>query len=159
MTQDKTPNILSRFTQNPWGMVSLTLLLGFLVSFKVGLLDAERRLSDARSQATHDLSTFRARLEGGVNSVFSATSGLTDVIAHQGGITPDLFNALAGQAIKNHPQIRIIAAAPDNVVTLLYPLKGNEQVLGLNYATLPDQFATVQKAMRSGSPVFSGPHN
>lgn len=142
-----------------WSMASLTLLLGLLLSFHLSRLDRERRLSDVRSQVTHDLATLRARLEGVVNTVFSTTSGLTEVIAHQGGITPELFAALARHAIKGYPQIRNITVAPDNIVTLLYPLDGNSQVLGLHYATLPEQYIPIQKAMQTGRPVFSGPHN
>jgi len=142
-----------------WSLASLTLLLGLLLSFHLGRLDCERRLSDVRSQVTHDLAILRTRLEGVVNTVFSTTSGLTEVIAHQGGITPELFAALARHAIKGYPQIRNITVAPDNIVTLLYPLEGNRQVLGLHYATLPEQYITIQKAMQTGRPVFSGPHN
>jgi PAS domain S-box-containing protein len=140
-------------------MAGLTLLLGILVSLQFGILDTERQQSIARSQVTQDLAAIRARLEGIINTVFSATLGLSEVIAHQGGIAPDLFEALARQVIKGHPQIRNIVAAPDNVITLLYPLDGNRQALGLDYSTIPEQYAAVQKAMQTGSPVFSGPHN
>ncbi len=159
MVQRNLSNIISSFTPIPWGMAVLALMLGLLLSFKVGRLDTERRLSDARSQVTHDLAVIRARLEGNVSTVFSAISGLTEVIAHQGDITPDLFDALAQQAIRNSPQIRNIVAAPDNTITLLYPLEGNSLILGVNYATLPDQFPSVQQAMDTGQPVFSGPNN
>jgi len=158
--QDDTEKNLSRrsilFSVS---MAGLTLLLGLLLSLQFAILDTERRQILARSQVTQDLATIRARLEGIVNTVFSATSGLSEVIAHQGGIAPDLFEALARQAIKGHPQIRNIAAAPDNLVTLLYPLEGNRQVLGFDYSTLPEQYAVVQRAMETGKPVFSGPHN
>jgi PAS domain S-box-containing protein len=150
-------NIVSRLTQIPWAMAGLTLALGIVASWQVGMLDTERRLSEDRSQAINDLATVRARLEGVINTVFSATSGLTEVIAHQGSITPDLFKALAQQAIKEQPQIRNIVAAPGNVVAMLYPVEGNGPVLGLDYATVPEQFAGVQRAMETGRPIFAGP--
>jgi len=140
-------------------MAGLVLVFGLLISFQFGRLDMQRRQSIARSQATHDLATIRARLEGIINTVFSATSGLSEVIAHQGGIGPDLFTALARQAIKGHPQIRNIVVAPDNRITLVAPLEGNRPVLGLDYATIPEQYPSVQRAMQTGRPVFSGPHN
>jgi PAS domain S-box-containing protein len=140
-------------------MAGLTLLLGLLISLQFGILDTERRQSEARSQATHDLATLRARLEGIINTVFSATSGLSEVIAYQGGITPALYEVLVRQVIKGHPQIRNIVAAPDNIITLVYPLEANRQALGVVYATIPEQYAAVQRAMQTGRPVFSGPHN
>lgn len=149
----------TRSLQSPWIVACCVLLLGIAASYKAGQLDTERRLSDARSQVIQELATLRARMEGVINTVFSATSGLTDVIAYQGHISEELFTALAKQAIKGQPQIRNIVAAPDNVITLLYPLEGNRQVLGLRYSTIPEQYAAVQKAMQSGTSVFSGPHD
>ena len=149
----------SRSLQSPWIVACCVLMLGIAASYKAGQLDADRRLSDVRSQVVQELATLRARMEGVINTVFSATSGLTDVIAYQGEISEELFTALASQAIKGHPQIRNIAAAPDNVIALLYPVEGNQQVLGLHYSAIPEQYATVQQAMQSGSRVFSGPHD
>lgn len=140
-------------------MSGLALLLGLLVSFQVGILDTERRLSDARSQAINDLATIRARMEGVVNTVFSSTSGLTEVITHQGEITPDLFDALARRAINGNPQIRNISVAPDNTITMLYPLEGNRQAIGLKYTPLSEQYAAMEKAMQTGLPVLSGPYH
>lgn len=147
-----------RLAQLPWLMASLILLFGVLISFKTANLEQERRLSDLRSHVVQELATVRARLEGVINPVFSATSGLTEVIAYQGGISPDLFNALARQAISGHPYIRNIVVAPDNMIALVFPLEGNAQVLGLRYESIPEQYASVQQAMASRRPVFSGPH-
>lgn len=147
----------SRWWQSPWAVAVITLLLGLLISTKIALIDAEQRLSDDRSRAISELATIRARLEAVVNSVFSATSGLVNVINHQGKISPELFNSLAAQAIQAHPHIRNIAIAPDNTITMVYPLAGNERVLGLRYETSPEQYRTVQQAMRTGRPVLGGP--
>lgn len=147
----------SHWWQSPWIVAGITLLLGIMISAKISMIDAEQRQFADRSRAVSELATVRARLEAVVNSVFSATSGLVNVINHQGGISPDLFNSLAAQAIKAHPHIRNIAIAPGNIITMVYPLSGNEQVLGLRYETVPEQFKTVQQAMRSGNPVLGGP--
>ncbi len=143
--------------QSPWIVAGITLLLGIMISAKVSLIDAEQRQFADRSRAVSELATVRARLEAVVNSVFSATSGLVNVINHQGGISPDLFSSLAAQAIKAHPHIRNIAIAPDNTITMVYPLAGNEQALGLRYETLPEQYKTVQQAMLTKNPVLGGP--
>jgi len=156
----KTPwNTVLRLAQIPWLTASLILLLGILISLNTASLDRKRRSSDARSQVIQELATIRARLEGTVNAVFSATSGLIEVIAYQGGISPDLFAALAGRAITGYPYIRNIAVAPGNTITLVSPLEGNQQALGLRYETVPDQYATVHQAMATRLPVFSGPHD
>ncbi|QEM69991.1 PAS domain S-box protein [Geobacter sp. FeAm09] len=133
-------------------------MLGALLSFKVAKISAENRLSDAKSQAISDLATVRARLEAVANSVFSATSGLVNVVGYQGNISPELFTALASQAIKSHPHIRTIALAPDNRVAMIYPVTGNERMLGLHYSTIAEQYGAVEEAMQTRVPILSGPH-
>lgn len=148
----------SPFWIAPWFLASVTLVIGLLLSTKIAQYDVKHRSIDARSQTISELATVRARLEAVVNSVFSATSGLVNVVAHQGGIKPDLFTTLASLAIKSHPHIRNIAIAPDNIISMVYPPAGNERVIGLKYSTLPEQYKAVEQAMRSGEPVLSGPH-
>lgn len=148
----------SPFWLKPFILACLTLILGSVLSVKTAMIEAEHKMSEARSQVISELSTVRARLESVTNAVFSATSGLVNVINYQGQITPDLFNALASQAIKTHPHIRNIAIAPDNTISMVYPLTGNERLIGLKYSTIPEQYRMVEKAMQSGIPVLSGPH-
>lgn len=146
-----------RFWLNPLLLACTTFIICVAGSIKIASIEADSQLNIARSLATHDLATIRARLEGTVNSVFSATSGLVHVTAHQGEITQELFNSLAAEAIKIHPQIRNIAVAPNNTISMVYPLAGNEQVVGLNYHSLPDQYRTIEQAIKSGHPVLDGP--
>jgi len=134
-----------------------TLLLGALVSFKIASLDSERRIATERSQAVMELAALRARLEGTVQATFSAIEGLVHVISYQGDISTELFNALAEQSIRQHPVIRNLALAPDDTIRLVWPLAGNEQVIGMRYASTPEQYTTVQQARKKGIPVLSGP--
>ena len=148
----------SRAILIPWLVAGLTFLLGVLLSLHLGRLDAARRVSESRGLAIHDLAAIRARLEGHISTVFSATSAIAGVIAHQGEISSNLFAALAEQAIQGHPQIRNIGVAPDNIMAMIYPLEGNRQALGFRYESVPEQFQAVRQAMLSRRPVFSGPH-
>jgi len=134
-----------------------TLLLGVLVSFKIASLDTERRIATERSQAVMELAALRARLEGTVQATFSAIEGLVHVISYQGDISDELFNALAEQSIRRHPVIRNLALAPDDTIRLVWPVAGNERVIGMRYATTPEQYTTVQQARKKGIPVLSGP--
>ncbi|NTV50220.1 MAG: PAS domain S-box protein [Geobacteraceae bacterium] len=158
METGKTGDNTSRLWRKPFVLACVTLLLGSVLSVRMAMIEAEHKLTDAKSRVISELSTVRARLESVTNSVFSATSGLVSVISYQGQITPDLFNALASEAIKTHPHIRNIVIAPDNTISMVYPFTGNERVIGLKYSTIPEQYRTVEKAMQSGAPVLSGPH-
>jgi len=53
--------------------------------------------------------------------------------------------------------LRNIGAAPDLVLSLMYPLKGNEAALGLDYRQHPVQREAALRARDSGRTVIAGP--
>ena len=139
-------------------MAGFILLIGGLISWQVALLDVRQQRIEQKGEAINELAPIRARLEGAVLNLFSATSGIAGVIAHKGAISEDLFQALATQAIHDHPYIHNIGLAPNDIISQIYPLEGNHQAIGLNYAKNPTQFVDVRQARLSRQPVFSGPH-
>ena len=148
---------MQRTTQRVNRSIIIALLVGFGLSWQFGRLDAERDHSEARARVVSELATIRARLEGVFKASFSATEGLVYLISHQGSISQELFDALCRQIITEHPTIRNVALAPDNVVRMVYPLKGNEAVLGFRYVTVAEQWQTVEQARRLRKPLLAGP--
>ncbi len=157
MTRKPLP-ALSHLIQTPWCLTALTLLFGTLISWQVALLNSQQQRQEKQSQAVSELASVRARLEGVVFNVLSATAGIAGVIAHGGDIPQDLFAALSQQAIDAHPYIRNIGIAPNDVITQIYPIEGNRQAIGLRYAANPSQHEDVRQARQTGKPIISGPH-
>ncbi|MGD9946921.1 MAG: PAS domain S-box protein [Desulfobulbus sp.] len=142
----------------PWAIAGFILFIGSLISWQVALIDAQQQHLEQQGQAINELAPMRARLEGAVLNLFSASSGIAGVIAHKGAIDQDLFNALSEQAIDNHPYIHNIGIAPNDTINQIYPLEENSQAIGLRYADNPDQYVDVRKAQLAKVPIFSGPH-
>ena len=136
-----------------------TLAAGISVSTQWGMLDIEQRVSEERSAVVSELAATRAQLEGIVKATFNSTDGLAHLIALQNGITQELFAGMANLAIEKNPQIRNITIAPNNEVSMVYPLAGNEKVLGFRYASIPEQNRTVQLAREKRTPILAGPVN
>ncbi len=134
-----------------------TIIAGLAVSAVLGHLDSERNRSLERVSVLSELSTHRANLEGIIASTFNITQGMVYIISHQGNISKDLFDAITSRAMADNPHIRNIALAPGNVVSMVYPYKGNEKVIGLNYQNVAEQWATVSSAMEQRRPLLSGP--
>ena len=137
----------------------LTLATGTVVSTQLGKLDLERRASEERSAVVSELATTRAQLEGVIKATFNSTDGLVHLIALQDGISQELFAGMASLAIGKSAHIRNITIAPADEVKFVYPLAGNEKVLGFRYATVPEQNRTVQLARERQAPVLAGPVN
>jgi len=131
--------------------------IGMAASVLFARLDIERRQSDERSRVVADLAPVRARLEGAIKATFSSTDGLVHLISLRGGIEPELFADMARLAIGKNGYIRNITLAPDDVVQQVYPLAGNERVIGFRFVDSPEQAHTVQLARERRESLLVGP--
>ena len=154
----KPVSLFSPRALTSWCMAGFILFIGTLISWQAGQLEGKEKRLELQGQAVYELASLRARLEGVVLNLFSATSGIAGVIAHRGYISPDLFAALGQQAIDTHPYIRNIGLSPNDVIAQLYPLEGNQPAIGLRYADNGVQYPDVRRARLIGKPIFSGPH-
>lgn len=138
-------------------LVVFTLLSGITVSFLLGRFDSKQNINDKKVEVMSELSTTRAHLEGIVTSTFNLTQGMVHYISHQNDISFDLFNAMTYRALQESRHIRNIALAPSNKVRWVYPLKGNEKAIGLDYMTNPQQKESVIEASNKKKPLLAGP--
>src|SRR5690606_603537 len=72
-------------------------------------------------------------------------------------ITPQRFARLAANIFEEDSQLRSIAAAPDLVVSMAYPVQGNEGVIGLDYRANERQRPAAMRAVETGELVVAGP--
>ena len=110
-----------------------------------------------RATVAHHLGHVRADLEHKINGNIQLVRGLVAFIATDPDIDQDKFARIASELIGEHSQLRNIAAAPDLVIEMVYPLAGNEAAVGLDLASHPRQRDAALAAMDSGSMVLAGP--
>lgn len=135
----------------------LAFVLGVGASVLVGRLDAGQAISEERNRVLSELALTRASLEGTIKATFNSTDGLVHLISAQRGISKTLFAEMAELAIGKNPHIRNIALAPDDVVADVFPLAGNESLLGFSYESNPEQYRTVRQARALGHSLLVGP--
>lgn len=132
-------------------------LLGISLSMLLGKLDVQRQESELIANASARLSGVRANLEGQVRSAFGETEGIAQLISADNDISPAHFRGMARQAIASVPYIRHIALAPGDVISDVYPLAGNQSIIGINYRHLATQYPLVERAQDTRRPVLAGP--
>lgn len=132
-------------------------LVGIGLSVALGRLDVQRQESELVANAGARLSGVRAALEAQLRSAFGETEGIAQLISADGEISPEHFHDMARQAIASVPHIRHISVAPGDVIADVYPIKGNQSVIGVDYRHLPDQYPMLQRARDHYSPVLAGP--
>jgi hypothetical protein len=112
---------------------------------------------DQENAVREQLQILQARIESELNGSIQLARGLVAVIAHDPSLSQRAFERAAKPLFDDRSVLRNIAAAPDMVVRLMYPLAGNEAAIGLDYRQTPSQRAAAELARDSGHLVLAGP--
>ncbi|WP_126769727.1 diguanylate cyclase [Pseudidiomarina homiensis] len=67
------------------------------------------------------------------------------------------FDEIGQHLLQKSDNIRNVGIAPNDVIERVIPLKHNEKAVGLDFRTIPKQYATVQKAREREDIFLSGP--
>ncbi|WP_460712666.1 diguanylate cyclase domain-containing protein [Lysobacter terrae] len=118
--------------------------------------DAKARL-EAASSVRIALGEARDEIDRRLETALAVPETLAAVIAAEESIDRSTFEAIASRLVRANPSIRNVALAPGGVINSIYPVRGNEAVLGLRYVDVPAQYEAVQQAIRTRRTVISGP--
>ena len=140
-----------------WAAAMLAGLLALALGWYLVWLEVQRGREEQRSAVLAEAGTVRARLESELNSSLYLGWGVAAFISANPDFSTQQFERVAATLVRLRPNIRSIAVAPDNVVRYVYPLAGNERVLGLRYLDTPGQRGSVERLMRDWQPVLNGP--
>ncbi|MDO3435469.1 EAL domain-containing protein [Rhizobium sp. CBN3] len=117
----------------------------------------ERSLADERSVVAGELATISSRLQTNLNSNVKLLQGLAAGISVDPAMGQNGFSKLAARILQPDSQLRSFAAAPDMVVSWVYPEKGNERAIGLDYRKNEKQRAAAMLARNTHNIVLTGP--
>lgn len=112
-----------------------------------------------RAKVSEQLGLIRAKLEGNVNSNIQLVRGLVSVIASEPDMNQTRFSRISSGLLGDHSQLRNIAGAPNLVISLMYPMEGNERAMGLDYRKNEKQREAALQAVRSDQMILAGPVN
>ncbi|CAG8863278.1 hypothetical protein PS627_00214 [Pseudomonas fluorescens] len=132
-------------------------VIGIGLSVVLGRLDIQRQESEQVANVAARLSGVRAGLEAQLRAAFGEAEGIAQLISADGGISTEHFRVMAREAVSSVPYMRHILMAPDDVISSVFPLHGNEGLLGVDFRRLPDQFPMLQWARERQEAVLAGP--
>ncbi len=117
----------------------------------------EKYNADIKIKAQNELNTLENRLTSNLYNNIHIAKGVPALFA----LNPNLSTADYQRAVKHlfddNNQLRNIASAPDMVIKYMYPMQGNEAAVGLDYRKTPEQFETVDRAIKFNSILVAGP--
>lgn len=121
--------------------------------------DYQRSFSAAqRDRVVSELNTVRSNLANSLNLKFLLPRTLNSFVMARGDINETEFQSLAQQMFRESGSgVRSIQVARGTTITHIYPLKGNEEVKGLDLLSLPEQAPAIRQTIQSGNMRMVGP--
>jgi len=126
-----------------------------LISIDKATLDNHR--VESQQHVKDKLNQVSNRLRFNLYNNIQIAKGLPALFAANPSLSNQDFALAVDYLFGEHTQLRNIVAAPDLIIKYVYPVKGNEEVIDLDYRTLPLQIASVMRAKESRHLVLTGP--
>ncbi|WP_210330377.1 response regulator [Aliikangiella sp. G2MR2-5] len=122
-------------------------------------ISRENHYQNQRQVVVNELNIIRAKLEGNIQSNLQTVRGLVGLIANEPELNQERFANYTRPLLAGHDQIRNVGAAPDLIISLMYPLEGNEKAIGLDFNKNEAQRAAAYRARDTRDIILDGPVN
>lgn len=136
------------------GLILFAVIAG---SIFIDHLVRQDHVKQLRLSVANEVSMLRAQLAGNIQSNVHLLWGMIGAIQHDPNLDQETFAKLAAPLFTSENQLRSIGASRDLILRYIYPVKGNERALGLNFRDKPEQLVDVMRAHQSGRISISPP--
>jgi len=144
--------------------IAFDLLLGVGIALLLGIglqqtieLEQSRVEEKNKNLIGNKALVVAAQIESEVHADVYLANGLVALVV----AAPNLSHTSIETALKvlhgTSAHLKNIALAPGNRISYVYPLAGNEKILGLYYPDIPEQWVKVQQAIDRKTTVLAGP--
>ncbi|MFY0696228.1 MAG: PAS domain S-box protein [Balneola sp.] len=134
------------------------LIVGVLI-ISIGSVIASLRyqvlIQNQERESQEVLELIEQNIERTIQESYSAALTLALTVSDDGEVKD--FEKVAEQILKNSSVVDVLELVPDGVIEYVYPLEGNESVLGYDIKNHPEVGAEVVKAAELGTMYFAGP--
>ncbi|WP_442920252.1 bifunctional diguanylate cyclase/phosphodiesterase [Mesorhizobium sp. WSM4935] len=152
---------LGRVREAVFSSANLPAVIAFVVLLICAIFvdQQNKRVSDqlTRADVLYKVNIIRAKLEGNINGNLQLVQGLVSAIVTEPYMGQQRFASLAANLFKQKSQLRNIGGAPDLVISLMYPMEGNEKAIGLDYRKNEAQRVAALRARDQRISVLAGP--
>ena len=122
--------------------------------------ERERQHNLSMRQVVAAAGQLRALIESEMNGPLNLSFGLAAYIkASEGHVRDSEFDVLLPNLVQQGRHIRNMTIAPDNRISYVYPLLGNEKTLGVYYPELTEQWPDIINIITQRTPHMAGPVN
>ena len=128
-----------------------------LIAVYVDELNLEKYVQEQRHISSQTLGINKALIEGNIRGNIQTIQALVAAVQSEPNMTQARYSQLARYLFNKDNQLKVIGMAPDLVISMTHPLKGNEKTIGFDYRTNAQQLPGVLMARDSKQLVLAGP--
>ena len=138
--------------------IVITFFVAFLLCGFIGFLTVQNRINTEREQKERLILEHSNKLNDVISKQLNKTQALAALVVRGDG-TVDNFQRTAAVLARDVPTLANFLLAPDGVVTDVYPLEGNEAVIGLDFFNETGHAGNIEAilARDTGELVMAGP--
>lgn len=148
-------NLTGWFLENPKRTGYLVFLCLFMVCLFILNLSYRINKENQQREMISMLNTVRKNIDQTLKN--SHTTALTLALTINDDGVPENFDSIAHRLIHNNPNIDIVQLVPDGVIRYIYPLKGNEMVIGYDVLHNDQLKQETQRSVTLNTMYFAGP--
>ncbi|EKO3497266.1 sensor domain-containing diguanylate cyclase [Vibrio fluvialis] len=144
---------------------SIRVLFFVFILSSIGLIEALNNHQIAyirdglQSHAREELSLIRFRLEASILSDIYVANSLSTLVTLRPDSKVRDWNRLANHILREGKHLKVIGLAPNDVISYIFPYDENKAAMGLDYRTVPSQWASIVKARTAKQIFIAGPVN
>ncbi|WP_241790492.1 hypothetical protein [Vibrio genomosp. F10] len=126
-----------------------------LISFITGIF-VHKQMQLGREDVQHELDLVRYSIEANVYRDTYLADSFASVIALDPQFAMNNWSFVSEQFLSKANLVRNIGLAPNDIISHVYPLEGNEKAIGLDFRTVPNQYRSVQLAKQQKKCLSQG---
>ncbi|SEF86730.1 ATP-binding protein [Algoriphagus boritolerans] len=148
--------VKNRFSANPRNTGWIVFILSLTLSMYLSYTEYKLRLSIEREEVLFKLNELENNLYSALNNGVSAVKTLGFFAQNQENIVDD-FDKIGKGILESNPLVDVIQYLDSGTIVAVYPLAGNETVIGYNVLADPTTNKEVMEAVLRKDVFFSGP--
>lgn len=141
--------------------IALALIAGFLsfgLLYTLAKVEKDTYLFKEQQKASDYGESLRAGVDRELNSLLFISNGLASYLTvYKDELNSKKINAILKDLWSRAKLVRNLGIAVGYRLTYVYPVKGNEKIIGVDFHNLPIQWSKVQMAVESRQGILDGP--
>ena len=150
-------NITGWFLENPKRTGYLVFLCLFMLCFFILNLNYRIKKEEQKREMVSILSSVRKNIEQTLKN--SHTTALTLALTINDDGLPENFDSISKRLIQTNPYIDIVQLVPEGIIKYVYPLEGNEVIIGYDILHNDQLQEESQRSITLNTMYFAGPIN